>query len=318
MYKLSVVIPAYNAEKTIKRCLESVFNNDYKDDVEVIVVNDCSTDNTLSLLKELEKSAPENIALKIVDLPQNSGASNTRNVGLSKVSGEYVAFLDADDEFKPDFLSIVASRISDSKVDVLCFNAEVDDNGNRFTLLDDCVVSNLNNYGYLKEILCFSEDGFLWNHVYRRSVIQSVKPESLEKLTFTEDLNINLEIARKKDINFSFFNDKLYVYYFPQGTHIARINYQKMMDALYIINKRYEIVKSEFSELLETYKVGNLKSALRLVYAVKKTDNFTKKERKEHLKFLRNQECIKFTFKLGFKRFMKLPLKDKIRYILYK
>ena len=318
MYKLSIIIPAYNAEKTIKRCLESIFKNDYKDALEIIVVNDCSIDSTQAILEEILQSKPNNFDLKLINLKENSGAINARNVGLSNATGEYIAFLDADDEYMPSFLSFVSSKLADSKLDVLCFNAEVDNNGERYQLFDASVISNLNNYGYLKEALLFGEDGFVWNHIYKRSLIMSVNPESLEKLTFTEDLNLNLEIAQKKDINFSFFDEKIYLYYFPQGSHISRINKQKMIDAVYVINKRYQIVKKDYPDLLIIYKVGNLKSALRLIYAVKKTDNFTKKERKENLKYLRSQECIKFTLKLGFKIFMKLPLKDKIRFMLYK
>ena len=318
MYKLSIIIATYNAENTIKRCLESVFNNACSSKVELIVVNDCSTDNTLTLIEECAKAKPEYIDLKIINQKQNCGPAISRNVGLQNCNGLYVGFLDSDDELKPDYISTILNIIEESKANVIGINADVDDNGGRYTLLDNEAVSNLEKYGLLKEALLFSGDGFTWSHIYKKELIDRLDLDSLEKLIFTEDLNFNIEIALKNDINFSFINKNIYVYYFPQGTHISRINEKKINDALYVIDKRYRIVKNQFPELLDTFKVGNLKASLRLIYAVKKTKNFDKKQKKVFLKKLRTAESIRFTLKLGFKTFMKLSMKDKIRYILYK
>ena len=318
MYKLSIIIAAYNSEHTIRRCLDSVFNNTCSEAIELIVVNDCSTDSTLSILKEYEKKETKNIKLIIIDQKTNSGPAQSRNVGLQYCNCEYVGFLDSDDELSPDYLSTIIKEIKDSKIDVLCFNADVDDDGNRYPLLDSNAINNLKKYGYLKEALLFSEDGFTWNHIYKKELINKIDLNSLEKLKFTEDLNFNIEIALKNTINFSYIDKKLYVYYFPKGTHISRINEKKMNDTLYVIDKRYNIVKKEYPELLETFKVGNLKATLRLIYAVKKTENFSKAERRQYLEQLRSAESIKFTLKLGFRRFMKLSMKDKLRYLLYK
>lgn len=318
MYKLSIIIATYNAENTIKRCLESVFNNARSSKVELIVVNDCSTDNTLTLIEECAKAKPEYIDLKIINQKQNCGPAISRNVGLQNCNGLYVGFLDSDDELKPDYISTILNIIEESEANVIGINADVDDNGGRYTLLDNESVSNLEKYGLLKEALLFSGDGFTWSHIYKKELIDRLDLNSLEKLIFTEDLNFNIEIAQKNDINFSFINKNLYVYYFPQGTHISRINEKKINDALYVIDKRYTIVKNQFPELLDTFKVGNLKASLRLIYAVKKTKNFDKKQKKVFLKKLRTAESIRFTLKLGFKTFMKLSMKDKIRYILYK
>ena len=318
MSKLSIIIPAYNSEKTIRRCLQSVFNNNTSESVEVIVINDCSTDNTICVLDEIKSVAPKNIELKIISNKKNEGVFYSRNVGLSLATGDYIAFLDADDELKPDYVDCVLNEMTNNCLDVLAFNGDVDDGEKRWTLIDQSVINHLEKYGYLKEALLFGEDGYLCLHAYKSSVLKDTAIDKLETLTFTEDLNINIEIARKNTLNFSFINKNIYVYYFPQGSHISRINYKKMCDGLYVINKRFEIVKRDYPELLNDYKVGNLKATLRLLYAVKTTINFSKAEKKKHLKYLKSQECIKFTLKLGFKNFMRLGMKDKIRYILYK
>ena len=93
--KVSVIIPVYNAEKYLRGCLESILNQTFAD-FEVIVVDDCSTDNSLAIAESfLEKFGGR---LKIISLPKNTGnASVPRNEGLRFSRGEYVFFMDNDD-----------------------------------------------------------------------------------------------------------------------------------------------------------------------------------------------------------------------------
>lgn len=102
---LSIIIPAYNAEKWIDRCLDSVLNQDY-DDYEVIVVNDGSTDNTLNMCKLREGGG----RLRLIDKP-NGGVSSARNAGIEIARGEYITFVDADDVVEPNALGIIVKEI---------------------------------------------------------------------------------------------------------------------------------------------------------------------------------------------------------------
>ena len=97
---ISVIIPTYNSEKTIKRAINSVLNQKGIDElfrVELIICDDCSTDNTVSICKQYNCIIYEN--------DRNSGGPNWgRNIGIKKSTGDYVAFLDHDDEWLPDKL----------------------------------------------------------------------------------------------------------------------------------------------------------------------------------------------------------------------
>lgn len=95
--KISVIIPAYNAEKTIERCLNSVIEQSYTN-VEVIVVDDGSKDRTLSIANEVAKNDSR---VKVIS-KQNGGAASARNVGIKLASGEFITFLDADDYIEKD------------------------------------------------------------------------------------------------------------------------------------------------------------------------------------------------------------------------
>ena len=90
--KISVIIPAYNAEKTIERCLNSVTEQSYTN-LEIIVVDDGSKDRTLSILNAAAKNDRR---IKVIS-KKNGGAASARNQGLKIVSGEFITFLDADD-----------------------------------------------------------------------------------------------------------------------------------------------------------------------------------------------------------------------------
>lgn len=96
MSDISIIVTTYNAEKTIKNALLSVLSDLFKDKVEVIVVDDCSSDNTVSIIEDLILKHDN---LKIIQLEKNSGSpSKPRNIGINNANGEYITFLDDDDE----------------------------------------------------------------------------------------------------------------------------------------------------------------------------------------------------------------------------
>ena len=111
---ISVVIPAYNAEQFLDETLESVLSQTYEN-WECIIVNDGSTDNTESIAKKwCEKDARFRYFYK-----ENSGASDTRNLGIKKARGEYIAFLDADDLYMPNFLDVCLENLVEKDVDLV-------------------------------------------------------------------------------------------------------------------------------------------------------------------------------------------------------
>lgn len=116
--KISVIIPCYNVEPYIDRCLESVMNQTIGLEwLEVIVVNDASTDNTLKKLYQWEKRFPENIM--VISYEQNIRQGGARNIGLQYATGAYIGFVDADDWIAEDMYQELYERISAGKYDVV-------------------------------------------------------------------------------------------------------------------------------------------------------------------------------------------------------
>ncbi len=97
---VSVILPVYNAEKYIFNTLNSAINQTYKN-IEIIIINDCSTDDSLKIVNSINDSR-----IKVVNLKNNKGVSNARNKGLEIAKGEYIAFLDSDDIWTSDKLRL--------------------------------------------------------------------------------------------------------------------------------------------------------------------------------------------------------------------
>ena len=108
MKKFSIIIPAYNAEKTIRACIDDIRNYSYDlRKVELIVVNDGSIDRTMDIVNEV-KSKETTLDINIIN-KDNGGVSSARNAGLKEATGEYILFLDSDDKLSPNSLADLES-----------------------------------------------------------------------------------------------------------------------------------------------------------------------------------------------------------------
>ena len=111
---VSVIIPVYNRENTLKRAIDSVLNQTYKN-IELIIVDDASTDSSLQLAQEYLKDG-----VKVLTLPQNVGAAEARNRGMKEAEGEYIAFQDSDDEWFSEKLHVQINFMLHENVMVSC------------------------------------------------------------------------------------------------------------------------------------------------------------------------------------------------------
>ena len=141
----SVIMPLYNKEKYIKRAINSVLNQTYKN-FEIIVVNDGSTDNSLSIVRGIKDKR-----IKIFDRKKNNGPHFARNFGISKSKGKFIAFLDGDDAYKPFFLMTIVKlmfKYQNFKIYSTSFKKVYTYASNERTFCGekkDCVINNFIN-----------------------------------------------------------------------------------------------------------------------------------------------------------------------------
>ena len=166
---LSVIIPVYNLEKYIDKCLDSLLVQTYSN-LEIIVVNDGSTDKSLSILNEYKK---KDSRIQIID-KQNEGVSKARLDGMKRATGQYIGFVDGDDIVEEDMFELLMNNAIKYNADISHCGYSMDfPNGHsdKYYGTDRIVIQN--NKEGLKDLLegKFIEPG-LWNKIYKKSLIE--------------------------------------------------------------------------------------------------------------------------------------------------
>lgn len=144
--KYSFIVPVYNTEKYLKKCLDSLVNQTYKD-FEIIIVNDGSTDNSINIINEYSKKYKN---IKVIN-QKNGGLSHARNEGVKNANGKYILFVDSDDYVETELLNEVEQKIDG--LDLLRFQVVIEDEEyNNIKTYEEKEFSSLNGYEAIKII----------------------------------------------------------------------------------------------------------------------------------------------------------------------
>lgn len=265
---ISVIVPVYNVEKYLRRCLDTIINQTYKN-IEILLVNDGSKDNSYNILLEYA-SKDDRI---IVFNKENGGLSDARNYGLDRCNGKYVIFIDSDDYIDQNMIEGLYEAIleTNSEISVCDIMYVYDDgtnaysNGGNFTLTnskEDPSIVRINNSASNKLFLTSLFDGlrFPLNKYY-------------------EDLGtIPITFYKAKNICKV---DKPYYFYYQRKGSIAHVASTKIFDIYYCINRCYENIDDERvrDEIKKLYIVHGLD-----ICTIKIKDFDDKKIRKDYLK----------------------------------
>ncbi|MBD2693188.1 glycosyltransferase [Anabaena catenula] len=184
---ISVIIPVYNGEKTIRETLESVLNQSFSL-IEVIIINDGSTDATLEIIQSISDSR-----LQVFSYP-NSGIAVSRNRGIAKASGEYIAFIDADDLWKPDKLKFQVNTLEQNSEAAVAYSwCDHIDESSRFLRSGSRFTANGDVYSKLL-VANFLENGS--NPLIRADALASIGGFEAS-LSPAEDWDLWLRLARQ-------------------------------------------------------------------------------------------------------------------------
>lgn len=129
---ITVIIPTYNSSQYIKKAIESVLNQTYKD-IELIIVDDCSTDNTIEIISKYNNNINN---FKIIANKQNMGVGISRKIGIENANGEYITFLDSDDYLLPNFLEINLTLAQQHDSDVVYTSIGIVSPQNQFKVVE--------------------------------------------------------------------------------------------------------------------------------------------------------------------------------------
>ena len=187
---VSMIVPVYNGEKVIERCVRSLISQTYKN-IEIIILNDGSTDHTMQILN---KYANLDSRIHVTDKP-NSGVSDTRNQGLKLAKGELIQFVDSDDWLPNDATEqLVKAMCNDCEMVICDYNRVVDNNiivkGH---IPEEGPISRTEFALYMMKAPANYYYGVLWNKMFRMDIIRKHELDFPSEIDWCEDLRFNLE-----------------------------------------------------------------------------------------------------------------------------
>lgn len=301
---ISVIIPAYNAEKTIKHAVDSVLKQKYSN-VEILVINDGSTDKTDEIIQKIIKYDKR---VKIINTI-NYGVSHARNVGIKVASGSYIVFLDADDFIDEEMLLEMYNTLKKYEVNLVkCDNRVIRNNISSNDEEKYKMCGFIRTEELIKHIISYKENikGYACGYMFKKDSIVLFD----ENLSYMEDTDFLLKVLYKNE--YIYVMDKVFYNYIINNNSVTNEKKDigkkciKILDS--IISMENTLIKNNMN-----YNDMNNFYVLYYQYIVKKMSAI--KKNKEILKVIKNKNFIKLIKKV---KFAMLKRKQKIGYILLK
>ncbi len=276
---ISVIIPIFNSELYLKECLDSVCNQTFKN-LEIICINDGSTDNSLSILHEYGK---QDNRIIIID-QENSGSGMARNVGLNSSNGKYIYFMDSDDFLELNALEDLYSIAEEKKLDILLFKlcSFNDKTYEKFKnpyyemgFLNKYFKNKIFNYRDLDEKI-FSIPASPPGKLYKKELISDIRfPEGI----IFEDNPFFIEAILKADKVY-FYDEYLYNRRIRDDS-VTASNFENFSDCIPMLNMLIDIVKKlnlfeQFASKLYSYKIKTILMRYNMLNHELKLDFFNK------------------------------------------
>lgn len=284
--KISVIIPIYNVEKYLTKCLESVINQTYNN-LEIILVDDGSTDNSGKICDEFSRIDKR---IKVIH-KNNGGLSDARNKGIESSTGKYISFIDSDDLVNRNMIEILRKNLLDFDADIsICAFKKV----TMDKKIDEEVVKTNNTVVYnnlqaIRELLNSDEKvtNHSWNKLYKIKLFEKIlfpKGKNFEDIATTYKL---FEISKK--IVYSDFVG--YYYYQREFSITGNINLKSLYDDLYVINERYNYLLDKYPELQDDLYRNKANHALLYLTGLtkinEKKEYYSEKSKDEYIFFKR-------------------------------
>ncbi|MBQ2873323.1 MAG: glycosyltransferase [Bacilli bacterium] len=249
--KVSIIIPAYNVENYIDKCLNSLVKQSLKD-IEIIVVNDGSTDNTQKVIDKYAKKYSNVIALE----KENGGVSEARNLGLKKATGKYIGFLDSDDWIDKDMYKKLYQKAISEDFDIVACDTEA-----IFPDKKQYISSNIKNDFVSNKELMIDAYAVIWNKIYKKDLIKEITFK--KGMNFCEDVEF-LYMVYSKAKKIGVIHEPLHNYLQREGslTYVYDKKLYKLIEAMDDIIEYYKK-----NEIFDEYKEELEYTYVRYLYA---------------------------------------------------
>ena len=253
---ISIIVPVYNTDKYLKKCLNSIINQTYKN-LEIILIDDGSTDDSGNICDNYAKKDNR----IIVKHTKNNGVSTARNIALDIAKGDYITFVDSDDYIDKNMYELMINKMVASQSDIcICAFCKEDNNGNPIK-----PIKNDPKEGhYIFDRIDFPNEihfnsnimGYTWNKVYNNRLIKKNKIRFNRDFKMTEDSLFNMEIFdSNKKFKCCYINSNFYHYVIYQHDNITNYNMSNM-SFFKVIKLEIDILKQnnlDYHFLMESF-----------------------------------------------------------------
>lgn len=243
--KVSIIIPIYNTENYLKECLDTVINQTYKN-LEIILINDGSTDKSLDICKEYKRKDKRII---LID-KENTGVSNTRNIGIEAATGSYITFVDADDIVELDAIETMVNCISKEKTDVVRTNFAINNETGKIPSKVEGKIEKENINKLLRYFLNAKIPAYMCLFLIKKDILDKNNIRLNEKLVMMEDTLFFVTLIQKVN-SIYILNKKTYnyrVYQESSSNSLKRI--EKNIKSVLLVNEEINKIISD-EELIE-------------------------------------------------------------------
>ena len=259
MEKISIIVPVYNVEKYLEKCLKSIISQTYKN-LEIIVVNDGSIDNSLEICKKFEKIDKR---IKVID-KENGGLSDARNAGLKIAAGDYIGFVDSDDYISEDMFETLGKLLKEHNAEISIVSYyEMMDN----RLLDvqkDGTLDIMNKEEAIKELLIDKKiQSYAWNKLFKKEIFEGIIFPTGKNF---EDIATTLLLFEKAD-KIVRLEEPKYFYLRRNDSIVGIRNYKTYLDYIEVIIDKYNYLKGKYPSI-EEYNEYNLIINIIWVYTI--------------------------------------------------
>ena len=245
---VSIIVPVYNAEATISRCIESIINQEYRD-FELLLIDDGSIDSSGTIC---DRYAAEDSRIRLIH-KENTGVSEARNMALDLACGTYLQFLDSDDWITPNATRLFVEEAERYHCDMVISDfyrvvgKRVAQKGD---IDDDCVLTQEEFSAHMLQNPADFYYGVLWNKLYRRDIVEKYHRRMNPQISWCEDFMFNLEDIRHAEV---FYALQVPVYYYvktkgslaSQGMSISKTIKMKLMVFEYYNNFYKHVLDEE-------------------------------------------------------------------------
>lgn len=251
--KISIIIPVYNTEKYLKRCLNSVINQSLKD-IEIIIINDCSKDNSITIINEFKN---QDKRIKVINKLKNEGLSAARNTGIEAAKGEYILHIDSNDWIEQGYLYDTYETAKKNNVDIVVTDFYKDyDNGKIIYCKEQNIETETG-----KKVLenCFLNKGYIcvWNKLIKRDLYVKNNIKHPINISQGEDLAVIPRIFyfAEKVIKIN----KAYVHYIQNPKSISNTsNTKKILEVYKALDILEKFFKNDSDYYFQKFKLNHL------------------------------------------------------------